>query len=79
MNTGERYTLAWKLPHRIECEIVELERDYVVVQALHRCPFTCYLIQMRKTLPIEGRLRYTYYDFAKLFVRLNPDAIALPA
>ncbi len=79
MNVGERYSLAWKHPHRIECEIVALERDHVVVDAVHRCPPTCGILQMRATLPIEGRMRYGYPDFAKLFIRLNPDAIALSA
>lgn len=77
MQIGERYTLAWKLPHRIECEIVALEPDHVIVEAVHRCPITCKILQMRETLPIEGRMPYRYDDFVKLFVRLNVDAIAL--
>jgi hypothetical protein len=79
MNVGERYSLAWKHPHRIECEIIGLETDHVLVEAVHRCPPTCKLMQMRQTLPIEGRMSYRYDDFAKLFVRINTDAIALPA
>jgi hypothetical protein len=79
VNVGERYSLTYKQYHRVEAEIVELTPDYVIVDAVHRCPPTCYLLQMRKTLPIEGRRQnYTYRDFAKLFTRLNPDAIALP-
>lgn len=79
MNVGEKYSLSWKMPHRLECEIVELAPDGVIVDAVHRCGFDCYLVQMRATLPIEGRMRYSYGDFAKLFLPLNPDAIALPA
>jgi hypothetical protein len=79
IHVGDKYTLAWKLPHRVECEIIELQCDYVIVEAVHRCPITCYLVQMRQTLPIEGRMRYRYPDFAKLFLPLNADAIALPA
>lgn len=79
MNIGEKYTLAWKMPHRVECEIIALENGYVCVDAVHRCPATCYLLQMRKTLPIEGVMRYTYGDFAQLFLPLNNAAIALPA
>ena len=79
MNVGERYALAWKAPHRIECEIVELGADTVTVEAVHRCPVTCYLLQMRATLPIEGRLRFRYADFASLFLKLNTDAVPLPA
>ena len=78
MNVGERFSLAWKHPHRIECEVVELGADRVVVEAVHRCPFTCELMAMRATLPIEGRMAYRYDDFDKLFVRLS-DGIALPA
>jgi hypothetical protein len=79
VNIGERYTLAWKNPHRVECEVLELTPDSVIVEAVHRCSVTCYLVQMRQTLPIEGRLSFRYQDFAKLFVRVNPGAIALPA
>jgi hypothetical protein len=79
MNVGQRFTLAWKHPHRVECEIVALESDAVVVESVHRCPPTCYLQQKRTTLPLEGEKRFTYRDFAALFVPLNADAIALPA
>ena len=79
MQVGEKFTLAWKLPHRVECELVELTRDYIFVEAVHRCPITCYLLQMRQTLPIEGRLPYRYHDFPKLFVRIPDRSIALPA
>lgn len=78
MNVGERYTLFWKAPHRIECEIISLEHDGVKVEAVHRCPITCYLVQMRQTLPLEGPLTFSYADFTKLFLPLNRDAIALP-
>jgi len=27
MNVGEKYTLDWKMPHRIECEIIELAAE----------------------------------------------------
>lgn len=76
ISVGSRWTLAWKLPHRIECEVLELGPDGVIVEAKHRCGFDCYLQQMRTTLPIEGRLRYHYDDFAKLFQRMS-DGIAL--
>lgn len=79
MQIGEKYTLIWKAPHRLECEIVALENGYVLVDAVHRCPPTCKLLQMRATLPIEGLMRYTYGDFAQLFLPLNANAIALPA
>jgi hypothetical protein len=67
------------MPHRVECEIIALENGYVCVDAVHRCPPTCQLLQMSATLPIEGALRFTYGDFAALFLPLNADAIALPA
>ena len=79
VNVGERFSLAWKHPHRIECEVVELGPDRVIVEATHRCGFDCYLQQMRATLPIEGRMAFSYQDFDKLFVRINTSAIALPA
>lgn len=78
MNVGERYSLAWKLPHRIECELIALEPDRVIVEAIHRCPPTCKILQMRETLPIEGRMAYRYDEFAKLFVKMS-DGIPLPA
>jgi hypothetical protein len=74
---GEKYTLAWKMPHRLECEIIELARDGVIVEAMHRCPISCYLMQMRRTLPIEGRMTYRYKDFAQLFVRIPEGSIPL--
>ena len=79
MQIGERYTLKWKLPHLLECEIVALESGYVCVDAVHRCPPTCLILQMRATLPIEGAMRFRYQDFASLFLPLNADAIPLPA
>lgn len=79
MNIGDKFTLAWKMPHRIECTITAFEADYIVVQADHRCPMRCELQGMRTTLPIHGEMRFRYSDFAKLFVQLNVDAIALPA
>lgn len=77
MNIGERYALAWKLPHRIEATVVALEPDHVVVESVHRCPVTCRILQMRQTLPIEGELRFKYADFGLLFVRIPDGAIAL--
>lgn len=80
MNLGERYSLAWKAPHRIEATITAFEPDYVVVNADHRCPPTrCKLQGLRDALPIHGELRFRYADFAQLFLPLNADAIALPA
>ena len=76
---GSRWSLAWKLPHRIECEVTALEQDRVVVQATHRCPPTCAILQMRATLPIKGEMRYSYADFGLLFVEMAEDAIALQA
>ena len=78
VNIGERYSLFWKAPHRVEVEIIALEQDRVLVEAVHRCPVTCYLLQMRQTLPIEGLLQFRYQDFDKLFVRMS-DGIPLPA
>jgi hypothetical protein len=77
VNIGEKYTLIWKAPHRIECEIVALEKDYVCAVAVHRCPPTCVILQMRQTIPIEGEMRFRYQDFASLFLPLNADAIAI--
>lgn len=79
MNVGQRFSLAWKHPHRIEATITGFEPDYVVVEAEHRCPATCKVQQMRTTLPIYGEMRFRYADFAELFLPLNVDAIALPA
>jgi hypothetical protein len=79
MQIGERYSLAWKHPHRLEATIVALESDHVVCEVDHRCGFACHLKAMKNTLPIEGRMIYRYDDFAKLFVQMNTDAIPLPA
>ena len=79
MNVGERYSLAWKFPHRIEVIITDLGADRILVEAVHRCPPTCKLLQMRTTLPIEGEMKYRYGDFHALFLPLNDAAIALPA
>lgn len=79
VNVGERFSLAWKHPHRIEATIVELGPDRVLVESVHRCPPTCYVLQMRATLPIEGRMAFRYEDFDKLFQPMNTQAIALPA
>ena len=78
ISIGSRWSLAWKHPHRLEATVTALEPDYIVCEVDHRCGFACYL-KASKTTPIEGEMRYTYADFAKLFVRMNPDAIALPA
>ena len=78
MNIGERYALAWKHPHRLEATVVELQADRIVADVVHRCLPTCEVLQMRQTLPIEGRLSYSYGDFAKLFQRMS-DGIPLPA
>lgn len=77
MNIGQRFSLAWKAPHRIEATITSFEPDYVVVHADHRCPITCKIQQMRGTLAIHGELRFRYADFTQLFLPLNDDAIAL--
>lgn len=76
---GSRWTLKWRHPHRLEAVVTALEPNYVVCEVDHRCPFSCYLQGMRNTLPMEGTMRYSYGDFAELFVPLNADAIALPA
>lgn len=75
---GSRWALAWRHPHRIEATVIALEAEYVVADVVHRCPPTCELLQMRATLPIEGRLRYTYAAFDRLFERMAEGAIALP-
>lgn len=79
MSVGERYSLAWKFPHRVECEVVELGPDRVTVESVHRCPPTCYVLQMRATLPIEGLMSFRYQDFSTLFVRIPDGSIPLPA
>ena len=79
MNIGERFTLAWKHPHRIEAEIIALEQDRVLVDAEHRCPPTCMILQMRQTIPIEGLMSFRYQDFSALFVRIPDGSIPLPA
>jgi hypothetical protein len=76
---GSRWSLFWKAPHRLEATVTSLEADHVVAQVDHRCGFACALKAMSNTIPIEGELRYTYADFAKLFVPMADDAIALPS
>ena len=77
MNIGERYSLKWKHPHRIEAVITQFEQDHVVVEVDHRCPFSCYLQAMRTTLPVHGIMRYRYPEFAQLFEKMS-DGIPLP-
>lgn len=78
MNIGQRFSLAWKAPHRIEATITSFEPDYVVVHADHRClPHRCKLQGLRESLAIHGEMRFRYADFAQLFLPLNDDAIAL--
>jgi hypothetical protein len=76
---GTRWSLAWRHPHRLEAVVTALEPDHVLCEVDHRCGFACYLKGMRGALPIEGPMRYKYDDFAKLFVPMAEDAIALPA
>lgn len=71
---GSRWSLAWRYRHRVEVTVLALEADHVVTDAVHRCGFSCDVGKM-----LGGEMRYTYPDFAKLFVPLNPDAVALPA
>lgn len=77
ITVGSRWALAWKHPHRIEATIVAFEQDVLIAEVDHRCPITCYLQQMRTTLPLHGMVRYTYREFAKMFVPMVEDAIAL--
>lgn len=79
IQTGQKYALRWQFPHRIDATVVALEQAEVVCEVTHRCdPMRCYLAQMRRSLPIDGELRYRYPDFAKLFEPMAEDAIALP-
>lgn len=79
MQVGEQYALRWpKYPHLLDATVLELGRNGVVCEVVHRCTLGCYVKQM-KALPIDGRMTYDYYEFGKMFVWRNPDAIALPA
>ncbi len=77
MQVGETYELAWRWPHRLTATIVELTQDHIVADAVHRCPITCYLQQMRNTLPLDGTVRYDYRFFSDVFVRVPEGAIPL--
>ncbi len=77
---GARFALRWpKYAHLLNAEVVALEADCLVVDLDHRCGPLCYLQQMRGTLPIHGRHKYDYRDFADAFEPLAEDAIALGA
>lgn len=79
MNVGDRYSLAWKHPHRIEATIVALGERFVECDVEHRCGIECEIKQRKATLPIEGRMTYLYHEFADMFVPMAQDAIALPS
>lgn len=77
---GQTWSMRWSMPHRLEVTIIELQQDVIVCETVHRCkPMDCMLQTMRKTLPIHGRMKYEYRDFARWFLPINRDAIALPA
>jgi hypothetical protein len=78
MNIGERYSLHWKHPHRIEAVITALDPAHVVAEATHRCDPPCDLLAMKQQLPLEGVIRYKYADFAQIFQPMAQDALALP-
>jgi hypothetical protein len=78
MNVGDRYALAWRFPHLLDATVIELQKDGVLCDVVHRCPIECYLQQMRQTLPIDGRRLLRYPELAD-WLPLNADAIALPA
>jgi hypothetical protein len=78
MNIGERYSLKYKHPHRLEAVVVELTEDAIICEVDHRCPATCYLQAERNTLPLHGRRSFLYHEFAELFVAMAREAIALP-
>lgn len=78
MQVGEKYALKWpRYPHLLDATIVALERDYVVCETLHRCTLGCYLKSMQRTLPLDGRIKYDYHDFAEMFAPVNTEAIPL--
>ena len=79
MNIGDRFSLRLALPHRVEATIVSADEHTVVAECVHRCDPPCYLLSMRETLPIEGRIRYRYDDFARLFMPMAENALALPS
>ena len=78
MNVGQKFSLRWKHPHRIEATITELRQNDLVAEVDHRCPPSCFLQASRSTLPIHGTLVYRYEDFANLFQPMAEDALALP-
>ena len=78
MNVGDRYSLAWKHPHRIEATIIRVDDATVVANVDHRCEDgVCYLSVLMAALPIHGLISYKRREFEALFQPMC-DAPALP-
>lgn len=81
MNVGDRFSLGWKHPHLLEATVLELQRDRVLCEVVHRCPLQCFMWEFRNTMPMSGQQRLRYDDLGnpKLWVPMAPaDAVALP-
>lgn len=78
IQVGQTFSLGFQLAHRIEATVIELRDQDVVAECVHRCvPTSCYLQAERTTLPLHGTIKYPYDFFAKYFVPMADDAIAL--
>lgn len=78
ITVGSRWSLDWpKYAHLLDATVVALEQEHVVCDVAHRCGIGCPLQAMRATLPLHGRHKIEYRDFAAYYVPLAEDAIAL--
>lgn len=76
---GSRWALSWpRFPHLLDATVIALEQEHVVCDVAHRCGAQCYLQAYRKALPLHGRTRIEYRDFAQFYVPMATEAIALP-
>jgi len=79
IEVGQRYTLAWKYPHRIDCIVVEIRQHIVVAIVDHRCKPYCELLkEYAATLTLSGRRRFFYDQFVAQFVPIPDGPIPLP-
>ena len=78
IQVGQRFTLDWpRYDHLLDCVVIALEQEHVVAEVTHRCSLGCYLMPLRRTLPLDGLQRYDYDFFGRFFVPLAVDAIAI--
>lgn len=76
---GQKYTLAWAYPHRIDCTIVELHENIIVADCNHRCrPYCELLSQFAANLTLSGRRSFFPEQFVTQFIYVPEGAIPLP-